>query len=644
MATIDSRVGRSEAGTSSLAVPRAAQALPRLVLDAALWYSIPAAFLWAYVGHYAKPAAAIAPHLRLVALPFVALLLIRLILGRLVVGHSSLVARLARGLVTLTAATSLALLITYYALVLVGLASWGGVVAWNVIPTFFAQVAVVADALHLSPMIPPAAAGLIYIGIVVCCWLYFARFDWTRDFAPYLPARTFTTLLVGGACVIALESYTFSWGQGTLTAEPVSLTLFPPNAALDLEGYSVNPLTASRMGKIEQAARAAYSPAAGAHRNVIVIVVDALRPDHMGVYGYGRDTTPNLMRISHAHPTLIVTGMHSSCGDTICSLYSLFSSRFPREFSLDPFTLHEALRRNGYRIHVILSGDHTYFHSLKGLYGQVDTFYDGTQAGRYFINDDRLLVDRVGSMPKWDGVPTLFQFHLMSAHILRRNDATPGPFQPAARYALLQGHDTGAIGEPLPTAVNFYDNGVVAADSIVNSLLETLGSKGYLRDALVVITADHGESLGEHGLFHHANSVREELLRIPFVLVAYGYQPRWPAHTGELSSEVDIAPTILTELGVPHPRSWSGQALQQSEKQADFSYFDEQHFAGLIDHRDPGNAWKYWIDTRSGEDHVFDLSTDPHEKHEARTLVAAKQLSDWRARTLAATSLAVGAR
>jgi glucan phosphoethanolaminetransferase (alkaline phosphatase superfamily) len=608
------------------------------VLDVVLWYTLPAAFLCMYVCYYSKPATAIGPHLRLIALPLAGLLLLRLGCGRL-----RRPARLIRGITALTTATLLALVISYYSLVLVGLASWGGVVAWNVIPTFFAQTSVMSDALGIPSLLPPLAAVLLYAGIVAGCWSYFARFDWTAALSRQLSLGTFALLLVGAAAAIAVESYRFSLAEGTPAMEPVSLTVFPPNGALDLEGYSVNPVIASRMAETERAARAAYSPVSGAHRNVIVIVVDALRPDHMQLYGYGRQTTPNLMWISHEQPTLIIKDTHASCGDTICSLYSLFSSRFPREFSLEPFTLQEVLRRNGYRIHLVLSGDHTYFHTLKKMYGRVDTFYDGTQAHGYFINDDRLIIDHVAAMPDWDGVPTMFQFHLMSAHILRRNDVVPGRFQPAVRYALKQGHDTGAAGQPLDTAVNFYDNGVVGADSIISSLLDTLRIKGYLKDSLVVITADHGESLGEHGLFHHANSVREELLRVPLVLVAYGYRPNWPAQVRDVPSEVDIGPTILTELGLPIPQSWSGRALQ-NDSSPDFSWFDEQQFAGLIDHRDPRNLWKYWIDTKSGEDHVFNLSSDPHEEHEARGAVPLGQLYDWRARTLAATSVKLGER
>ena len=103
----------------------------------------------------------------------------------------------------------------------------------------------------------------------------------------------------------------------------------------------------------------------------------------------------------------------------------------------------------------------------------------------------------------------------------------------------------------MPGPRNFYDNGVVRSDAVIAELLAQLKEKGYLQDALVVITADHGESLGEHGLYHHANSVREEVLRIPLVFIAYGSPLRLPPQVRDFASQVDIAPTILKELGLP---------------------------------------------------------------------------------------------
>lgn len=615
-----------------------ARTIGRFGMDVILWYCIPASFLATYVISYGQPAAAVAPHILLVTLPLLLLVLVRLVLQRLIAGVS-----LRRLLVSVLTATLLALLITYYGLVLIGLRSWGGVVSWNVIPTFFAQATVLTDAVGVPVFALPVAFTVLFAGLVAICWVYLTRFDWTGTTTGRISTPTLTAIAAGVAAVLALEAYQVSLGRWTQVSEPLSLTLYPPRAALDLEGYSVNPVAASRLDRIADRARAAYVPVDGAKRNLVMIVIDALRPDHMGIYGYGRDTTPDLTRVAAEHPTRVIRGVHATCGDTICALFSLFSSKFTNEFSFRPFTLQDALRRHGYRIHMVLSGDHTYFHSLKGIYGQVDSFYDGTQARGYFINDDQLLVDHMAAMPDWDGKPVMFQFHLMSSHILRKPEDVPGKFQPARRYALRNSAESGPGGEPPETAINFYDNGVLRSDSIVNALIGQLQNKGYLHDTLVVITADHGESLGEHGLFTHANSVREEVLRVPLVLISYGYQPPASLTPRAFPSQVDIAPTILAELGLPRPETWSGRPLEEPAGPL-FSYFDEHAFSGLIDHHDSGNIWKYWIDRNSGEDHVFNLSADPHENQDLRTEVPAQSLSDWRARTLAATSAALAVR
>jgi glucan phosphoethanolaminetransferase (alkaline phosphatase superfamily) len=392
----------------------------------------------------------------------------------------------------------------------------------------------------------------------------------------------------------------------------------------------MDPMAARNLDRLEDAARAAYRPAAApVARNVILIVVDALRPDHMGLYGYQRDTTPNLSRLAKTHLVRPIRGVHASCADTICGLLGISTSKVARKFSFHPFSLQEALRRNGYRVHMILSGDHTHFYSLKSYYGPVDTFFDGTQAKGYFMNDDQFLVDRVAAMPEWDGVPALFQFHVMSSHILRKSDDVPGPYQPAVRYLFKDSHDTGPGGVQEQTATNFYDNGVHKTDSVINDLLHALESRGFLRNALVVITADHGESLGEHGLFSHANSLREEVLRIPMVLISYGYQPERAIEPRTFASQIDIAPTILAELGLPAPNTWMGEPLQGPDI-GGIAYLDEHAERGMIDRRDPQNLWKYWVNTRTGEERAFNLSADPREDHNVIAQISSARRGEWR--------------
>jgi len=217
-------------------------------------------------------------------------------------------------------------------------------------------------------------------------------------------------------------------------------------------------------------------------------------------------------------------------------------------------------------------------------------------------------------------------------HIMRKSD-TRGEFQPSSNYMLQSSSDIGSASDPLQTATNFYDNGVVAADRVIANLLGQLKQKGYLDDALVVITADHGESLGEHGLFRHANSVREELLRVPVVFIAFGYAPERPVAASPYPLQIDIAPTILAELGIPQPTTWNGRPMQDGS-QRPLIYFEEREFAGLIDRRQPGSVWKYWIDRDDGHEHAFNLTDDPHEMLDMSARLPAGQLGRWRSEVL----------
>jgi hypothetical protein len=346
----------------------------------------------------------------------------------------------------------------------------------------------------------------------------------------------------------------------------------------------------------------------------------------MSLFGYERKTTPYLDSLARAGSVRKLIS-HAPCSDTACGLISLATSRLPRDFSFRPFSLHEALRRNGYRIHLIQSGDHSYFHPMKGYYGEVDTWFDGNTVRTSSINDDQILIDELASMPDWNGTPALFHFHLMSAHVTRRDDGKR-VFAPAKSYLLAPENQSGA-DISLPTAVNFYDNGVLGADHVIESIVNVLRKKGYMSRSLVVVTADHGESLGEHGRFAHANTVYEEVLKTPVVFVAEGYEPERFVADSAFPLQIDIAPTILTELKIPRPATWKGRSLQEPYEPF-LTYFEERDFSGLIDTRQPGHQWKYWLDRTWGGEFVFDLSVDPHETHNVVGSVPEAVLSDWR--------------
>jgi arylsulfatase A-like enzyme len=226
----------------------------------------------------------------------------------------------------------------------------------------------------------------------------------------------------------------------------------------------------------------------------------------------------------------------------------------------------------------------------------------------------------------------------MSAHPLGLRDAAT--YAPATNYVLPVNREAQGSRGPSERAVNFYDNGVLQADAMIGSILEALGRKGYLKNAVVAITGDHGEALGEHGLFMHSNSVREEVLRIPFVLVSYGQGPTAALDGRALASQIDIAPTLLAELGMVPPRTWNGAPLQAPVSR-EFLYFQQWWDHGLYDLRDAGGLWKYWTNLKTGEEYAFNLSVDPREQLNAIDQVPAELRRAWRAQLLAKGALHV---
>ena len=605
--------------------------LPAVVAELAAWSLLPAVFLFAYVKGYGAPAQAIWPHLQVALLPLLGLAFLRLTLSRAL---EPFAARLAAALAV---STVLALMIAYYGLALAGLQFWGRVISWDLIASYAAQAPRLAETLEVSWLAVVGAAGLAYAALLYAVRAYLLRLDWAAQLGPRLSLPALGLIIFAGVLILAIELYQFRADPATLDSEPVSLTFYPTEAALDFQGHAVDQLSAAQRDAVEDAARAAYLPSAGAaRRNVILIVVDALRADHMGIYGYPRDTTPHLARLEQAGILRKAAAVRASCSSSVCGLLSMTSSRFVHQFSRRPITLPEVLRRYGYRVHMLLSGNHTLFYGLREMYGDVETYFDAhpIQPGQY-MNDDRLVLERLSRFPPWDGGPVMMQFHLMSAHTLGWRDPALSRYGPAANYALFGlARDT---GRPDARAINHYNNGVLQADAMINTILEMLKQKGYLQDAVVAITADHGEALGEHGLFTHANGVREETLNIPLLLLSYGYRPAAPIDGAVIAAQVDIAPTLLAELGMAAPATWKGMALQRPLAR-DFLPFQEQWELGVFDLRDPGDLWKYWWNMRTGEEHAFRLRLDPQQRRNLIGEASAQQKRDWRRQVLGASS------
>ena len=177
-----------------------------------------------------------------------------------------------------------------------------------------------------------------------------------------------------------------------------------------------------------------------------------------------------------------------------------------------------------------------------------------------------------------------------------------------------------------------YEAGAEWVDKLLKSTVERLEAAGVLRDAVLVVTSDHGEAFGEHGMLLHGRQLYEELLRIPLVIAPFGAAQDGPFGGRRVHEEcvglVDVFPTLLAGLkfapvGEGQGRSFLGELGGASEAPPVISEIrvTPQSTGGLADQQVMSartRTWKYILTCDFGKgtvrEDLFDLRTDPNER------------------------------
>ena len=287
---------------------------------------------------------------------------------------------------------------------------------------------------------------------------------------------------------------------GRLFGDPILTPLVDENVDL--------PIIASSNPDDDLQQRAYPASAQHQKKNVILIVLDACRADHLGLNGYARDTTPFLDSLQRTGNLRNVRTFYSASCCTFGGVLTLLRSQNWFRMAPRAFALPDVLKKSGYRVHFVLGGDLSNFHDLQNYYGNgIDTFSDGISADRHFsVNDDRGVFEAFSRVPASDGTPAFLYFHLMSIHPLGVRMVNFMKYKPAVNRR-----------DPVDYA-NGYDNGILQADSAIRELFHRLEAKGYLQNSLVVITGDHGDSLGERGLIGHSHNLYAEEVTPPLLI------------------------------------------------------------------------------------------------------------------------------
>jgi len=348
---------------------------------------------------------------------------------------------------------------------------------------------------------------------------------------------------------------------------------------------------------------------------VLLITIDTLRWDHLGVYGDRQAATPALdalagrgMRFETAVAHVPLTApSHASILTGLTPLRH--GVRDNGGYTLSPAvpTLATRLAAAGYRTGAFVSGfplDHR-FGLATGFEIYDDRLARTAGRGPYTERPANVTTDRVIA---WLDQPTAREAPA-SAPRDRPWLAWVHYFDPHAPYA-----------PPAAFANRFadrlYDGEVAFVDEQIGRLLDHLATLGQLERTVVLVTADHGESLGEHGEETHGVFVYDATLRVPFIVAA-------PSRSAGRSSPVvarsiDIVPTLLDLVGLPVPTDVDGRSLRPALEGHSLpdapayveSLLAQRHLGWASLQGIRSSAWKY---IQAPRPELYDLKRDPGE-------------------------------
>ncbi len=358
--------------------------------------------------------------------------------------------------------------------------------------------------------------------------------------------------------------------------------------------------------------------------NVLLITIDTLRADALGAYGNAQASTPwldrlasNGVRFSRAHAHNVVT---------LPSHVNILSGRYPFNhgvrdnsgFRVPPNleTLATVLKGRGYRTGAFVSAFplDVRFGLARGFDVYDDRYGKGAER-RAFREPERAGQATVGAAAAWIGSqqsPWFAWVHLYEPHF---------PYAPPEPYA------TRYRSAP-------YFGEVAVADAALAPLLSPILQQGTSGRILVVVTGDHGESLGDHGELTHGLFAYDATLRVPLIV----YQPRLfkPNVVDDPVRHVDIFPTVLDAIGIDPPHKIDGASLLQAAR-GDGHVTAPGYFEALSASLNRG--WAPLVGVASGTlkyvdlpiPELYDLTSDPGE---SQNLVASRATDLQRMRTL----------
>lgn len=365
--------------------------------------------------------------------------------------------------------------------------------------------------------------------------------------------------------------------------------------------------------------------APAAHPHIFLISIDTLRQDHVGLYGYERDTTPIIDEL--ARSSLVFERAYTTASYTLIAHMSMLTGLYPRQHGVltprdtlsdEVPTLAERLRESGY----YTMGFH-FPGWLDPNYG-FGRGYDHYESHRTAEAAEQHLFAALDKAP--DDKPLFCFVHLFDVHnvsLVRQQEALYEPPAPFDQWFVKDAHEqiagmkarwiwkkdgSGVSPSQHEAIVGMYDGGIRYVDTKLGEWIEDFRSRGLFEDSLFVVTSDHGEGLHQRtNTYGGHGGVYEEGLLVPF-LVRFPGGRHGGNKVAEPVSHVDLLPTLMTELG-----------LSSDDRLPGFSLLEGRPEGGLVFAERPGIdaviqwPWKIVQRAEDGRKYLYNLEADPLE-------------------------------
>ena len=351
--------------------------------------------------------------------------------------------------------------------------------------------------------------------------------------------------------------------------------------------------------------------------NVVMILLESVSTERVGVYGYPRDVTPNIDEL--ANNGILFLNAYTTATHSDYAQPAYLSSRYMITNGYRNFFDNEHERKMAWELYEDNGYTDVYFSSQDDSWAGMNNYYnfDSLDVYRYSLTDGETdygegLAKKdydhrtTGEIVEWisnysDAKPFFMYVNLQATHM---------PLSYPEEYAKYKPDKIVSFGPfkftPVSTLENRYDNALSYVDSQVGKVVDELKRSRKFDNTIIIISSDHGHDLlARHGAKEgHGTTIYEEEIRVPLIF----YIPGVSSQRVEYSvSHIDVLPTIADLLGFDIPSEFMGEPMMKDNRI--FSYTqNHRYLIGMI--RD---GLKVIVDLNKKTSEAYDLERDPEE-------------------------------